>query len=183
MGGAYDPEGFDPVADTVGPGIYSGKVKRDEQGNVVLGKQYQNHNKVPGPVYAGGGYTEMANAIRKGPEAVKALLDSGADPNEVMTGGARPLHTCGMSRRGQMSTALLIEAGADIEALDTYGYSPLHRMASNNLPIGAEALLKAGADPNRATGQPYAGETALRIARQAAAREVGAVLLSYGASK
>eukprot|EP00198_Chlamydomonas_reinhardtii_P002771 XP_001692107.1 predicted protein [Chlamydomonas reinhardtii] len=116
----------------------------------------------------------MANAIHKGPEAVKALLEAGADPNEVMTGGARPLHT---------STSLLIEAGADIEALDTYGYTPLHRMASNNLPIGAEALLKAGADPDRATGQPYAGETALRIARQAGAREVGAVLLSYGATR
>ena len=35
----------------------------------------------------------MANAIHKGPEAVKALLEAGADPNEVMTGGARPLHT------------------------------------------------------------------------------------------
>ncbi len=46
-----DPEGFDPVADTVGPGIYSGKVKRDEDGNIVFGRQYQNHNPVPGPVY------------------------------------------------------------------------------------------------------------------------------------
>lgn len=44
-------------------------------------------------VAAGGGYTAMANAIHKGPEAVKALLEAGADPNEVMTGGARPLHT------------------------------------------------------------------------------------------
>lgn len=33
------------------------------------------------------------------------------------------------------------------EAVDTYGYRPLHRMASNNLAIGAEALLRAGADP------------------------------------
>lgn len=33
-----DPEGFDPYRDTVGPGIYSGKVKRDEQGNVIIGR-------------------------------------------------------------------------------------------------------------------------------------------------
>lgn len=31
--------------------------------------------------------------------------------------------------------------------MDTYGYRPLHRMASNNLAIGAKALLDAGADP------------------------------------
>lgn len=41
------------------PGIYSGKVKRDEQGNVVWGKQYQNHNKAPGPVY--GAYSPRAS--------------------------------------------------------------------------------------------------------------------------
>ncbi len=46
----------------------------------------------------------MAQAIHKGPEAVRQLLAAGADPNEVMTGGARPLHTCGMSRSGQLST-------------------------------------------------------------------------------
>jgi len=29
---------------------------RDKAGQVVVGKQYQNHNPTPGPVYAGGGY-------------------------------------------------------------------------------------------------------------------------------
>jgi hypothetical protein len=47
--GNTDPDGFDPYADTVGPGIYGGSVKRDEEGNVVIGEQYQNHNQVPGP--------------------------------------------------------------------------------------------------------------------------------------
>ena len=28
---------------------------------VVIGKQYQNHNSRPGPVYAGGGYTPVNN--------------------------------------------------------------------------------------------------------------------------
>jgi ankyrin repeat protein len=45
----------------------------------------------------------------------------------------------------QKSTSYLISRGADIEASDTYGYRPLHRMASNNLAIGAEALLASGA--------------------------------------
>jgi ankyrin repeat protein len=147
---------------------------------VIWGTQYQNHNKAPGPVYSGEGYTAMAQAIQRGPDAVKALLAQGADPNEVMTGGASPLHTCGMSRAGQASTGVLIAAGGKIEALDTYGYTPLHRMASNNLDKGARALLEAGADVNRASGPPYAGETPLDIALSSGAREVAAVLREYG---
>ena len=50
-------------ADSVGPGIYGGKVKRDDKGNVIIGKQFQNHNPTPGPVYAGGGYTAMSKAL------------------------------------------------------------------------------------------------------------------------
>merc|ERR1711998_64187 len=42
--GETDNEGFDPYADTVGPGIYGGIVKRDAHGTVVIGRQYQNHN-------------------------------------------------------------------------------------------------------------------------------------------
>ena len=62
--GETDGEGFDPYADSVGAGIYSGTVSRREQdGSVVVGKQYQNHNPRPGPVYSGGGYTPVSRAI------------------------------------------------------------------------------------------------------------------------
>merc|ERR1712151_115382 len=143
--GNTDPDGFDPYADSVGAGIYGGNVLYDKDGNVVIGQQYQNHNPRPGPIYAKTGYTDMSKALHEGPAAVSALLDK--DPtlvSEISTGGAQPLHMCGMSRRNQESTSVLIKAGADIEALDTYGYTPLHRMASNNLAVGAEALLAAG---------------------------------------
>ncbi|CAG9461291.1 unnamed protein product [Pedinophyceae sp. YPF-701] len=180
--GATDAEGFDPYADTVGPGIYGGNVKRDDKGEVVIGRQYQNHNKHPGPVYAGGGYTLMSKAIQAGPETVRQVLaDFPELANEVTTGGASPLHMCGMSQRGQDSTQVLIDAGADINKKDTYGFTPLHRMASNNLPRGAEALLRAGADPTEPTGAPYAGETPTDIARASRARAVLAVLQSFGA--
>ena len=36
-----------------------GIIKRDENGEIVIGEQYQNHNPKPGPVYAGGGYTPV----------------------------------------------------------------------------------------------------------------------------
>jgi hypothetical protein len=179
--GQTDNEGFDPYADTVGPGIYGGIVQRSpETGEVVIGRQYQNHNPRPGPVYAGGGYTPINNALRKGEAALKPLLDKYPDlANDVSTGGARPLHMCGMGRDNQMATAYLIQRGADVEALDTYGMTPLHRMASNNLPVGAKALLEAGADPDYAG---KCGATPLQIARESRGREVTRVLEEYGAT-
>lgn len=171
--GQTDSEGFDPYRDSVGPGIYGGVVKRDEEGQLIVGKQYQNHNPVPGPVYAGGGYTPICRALGDN-SAVRALLQKYPDlVNDVSTGGAQPLHMCGMSQANQQSTRLLILCGADIEALDTYGMTPLHRMASNNLGVGAKMLLNAGADPEyRGT----VGLSPLEMARGSAARDVIAVL-------
>mgnify|MGYP005848651897 CR=1 FL=1 len=166
--GQTDPEGFDPYADTVGPGIYGGSVKRDEQGQVIIGQQYQNHNHRPGPVYDGNGYSLMSRAIQAGQETVQKILQDYPElKEEISTGGARPLHVCGMSQKGQMSTQAFIEAGADIYVQDTYGYTALHRMASNNLAIGGEALVKAGHDPN----QPMEGadSTPIQIARRSRA--------------
>jgi len=152
-----DNEGFNPYTDSVGPGIYGGRVERDDDGNTVIGCQYQEHNSKPGPVYAGGGYTPMSNALRGGEKAIQPLLDKFPDlVNEVSTGGATPLHMCGMGQDNQMTTAYIIKRGGNIEALDTYGYKPLHRMASSNLAVGAQALLDAGADINVRTSR---GET------------------------
>ena len=169
--GSTDSEGFDPYADTVGPGIYSGSVKRNPKtGEVIIGQQYQNHNHRPGPVYDGNGYSLMSRAISAGPEKVEEILKEFPElVNEVSTGGATPLHTCGMSKRGQLSTQILIDRGANIHAIDTYGYNALHRMASNNLDIGGEALIKAGLDPYAKTGEPYAGDSPVDIARSSRA--------------
>jgi len=175
--GATDNEGFDPYRDTVGPGIYGGIVQRNDRGEVVIGRQYQDHNPNPGPVYAGGGYTPMSKAVQAGEGALAELLDKYPDlVNDISTGGATPLHSCGMSRQGELSTAYLIKRGGDMEAVDTYGYRPLHRMASNNLAKGAAALIQAGADPNAKTSR---GETPLSIARSSNARDVVRVLVEH----
>merc|ERR1719331_488222 len=178
MPGATDDEGFDPYKDTVGPGIYGGIVKRDvHTGEVVIGRQYQDHNPRPGPVYAGGGYTPTTVALHKGSEALEGLLDKYPHlKDDVSTGGARPLHMCGMSQISQHVTSVLCDRGADVEAMDTYGYRPLHRMASNNLAVGAAALLEAGANPHAMT---WGGETALEIAINSDARDVVEVLEKY----
>mmetsp|Transcript_25513 Transcript_25513/g.79588 ORF Transcript_25513/g.79588 Transcript_25513/m.79588 type:complete len:346 (+) Transcript_25513:131-1168(+) len=178
--GKTDSEGFDPYADSVGPGIYGGTVERDARGQIVIGRQYQNHNPRPGPVYSGGGYTPTTQKL-KDPEALRAWLAKHPDlVNEISTGGATPLHNCGMSARNQAQAAVLVENGADVEAVDTYGYTPLHRMASNNLAIGAELLLAAGADPQFVGGS---GETAYAVARSSRARDVLKVLDAHGSKR
>ena len=87
--------------------------------------------------------------------------------DEISTGGARPVHVCGMSRRGELATQALVDAGADLNALDTYNYNALHRMASNDLHIGAEVLVKAGMDPNYKP--PGSDDTPIGIARRSRA--------------
>jgi hypothetical protein len=98
--GQTDDEGFDPYADSVGPGIYGGKVKRDPAtGQIIIGKQYQNHNPNPGPIYAGGGYTDINRALGAGDATVAALLDS--DPslvNDISTGRGPPAPTVSTPR-------------------------------------------------------------------------------------
>jgi hypothetical protein len=174
--GRTDDEGFDPYADSIGPGIYGGIVGRDDDGHVVIGWQYQNHNPRPGPVYAGGGYapsTLMLEDMTK----MTSLLDKYPDlVNDITTGGALPLHMCGMSQRKQHAVKYLVEHGADIEALDTYGMTPLQRMASNNLAAGARMLLEAGAD---VSNMGKCGRSPLQVARGSAASAVMEVLVPY----
>ena len=58
-------------------------------------------------------------------------------------------------------------------------------MASNNLAVGAAALLKAGADPKALSatdekgGKRGGGETPMAVARSAGAYDVVQVLLPY----
>jgi ankyrin repeat protein len=53
-------------------------------------------------------------------------------------------------------------------------------MASNGLAIGAEALIKAGADVNKPTDR---GETPLWIANFSSARDVADLLIAAGATE
>lgn len=168
--GGTDSEGFNPYADTVGPGIYGGSVKRDENGNVVIGKQYQNHNPTPGPLYDGTGYSLMSRAIHSSPSKVQSLLTTYPQlVSEISTGGATPLHVCGMSLEGQRSTQILVDEGADINVIDSYGYNALHRMCSNNLALGAEVLVTAGLDPHGRKGNE---ESPVDVAKSSRAVDV-----------
>merc|ERR1712183_564008 len=70
--------------------------------------------------------------------------------NLVMTGGARPLHMCGMGRGGDTSDliAALVKYGADVNAKDNYEYTPMDRLASNSVH-GIQLLQSHGAVQSR----------------------------------
>ena len=119
----------------------------------------------------------MSTALQTGEEDVKKLLDKYPDlVNEVTTGGATPLHMCGMSKRAELMTEFIISRGGNTEAFDTYGFQPLHRMASNNLAVGADALLRASVPASATTKH---GETAMQIALDSHAIDVVCVLRNY----
>jgi ankyrin repeat protein len=175
-------EGLEAESDSVGPGIYGGRVQRDARGGIIIGKQFQEHNSLPGPVYAGGGYTELSQAIRKGPLEVEAALEAAPEMAfEISTGGATPLHVCAMSRVGQQSMQRLIDArhGADLDALDTWGYTALQRCATNGLAAGAMALVAAGASHSRPSGLDGRGESARQLALRLRAFGVLKVFQQY----
>lgn len=180
-------DGLEVESDSVGPGIYGGRVVRDEQGRIVIGQQFEEHNALPGPVYAGGGYTELSKAIRAGPKEVMRLLAEKPElVNEVCTGSASPLHVCGMSRRGELSTRLVIEARlrtaegkAELDAPDGWGYTALQRHATNNLAIGAQALVDAGASHTLPSGLEGDGESARALARRLRSYAVLKVFQQY----
>ena len=130
-------------------------------------------------MYDGTGYSGFQRLSIRLIEIVKKLIQARPEVvNEISTGGATPLHTCGMSRRGQLLTQVLIDHGANVNAVDTYGYTAAG-MASNNLRIGAEALIRAGAPIGQKTGKPYSGETAISIAKSSHAYDVLQFLVEY----
>lgn len=161
-------EGLEAESDSVGPGIYGGRVSRDTAGDIIIGQQYEDHNALPGPVYAGGGYSDLSAAIRISPQATRLVLDEHPDAaSEITTGGATPLHVCGMSKAGERSTSIVLEAlgtEANVEATDTWGYTALQRHASNNLAEGAHALLDAGASHTSPSGLEGTGDSARALA-------------------
>ena len=123
-----------------------------------------------------GGLSALHHAVRQGNlEAVKALLESGANVNDTTdTDGTTPLLEATIN--GQYDVALyLIEKGADVNRVAKTGFTPLYatintqwapksrypqpqalqNQKSSYLEV-MEALLKKGADPNfRIPAQPF----------------------------
>jgi len=82
-------------------------------------------------------------------ESGRALLEAGADANELLTdGNVTPLLIAAAGRHEGFA-GLLLEHGADPNVLDSNGHSPLHHAAWIRESAGiVELLLDHGADPN-----------------------------------
>lgn len=116
-------------------------------------------------------------------DAVKVLLDHGADPNLANMVGYSPIMAAARNSR-QRCAMLLIDAGAEVNTTDDWGYTALMLAANHGLPETVNVLLKHGANVNAAA---IGGYTSLMVAAinnsvpESMVEEIIALLLSAGA--
>lgn len=116
-------------------------------------------------------------AFFKRPDAVRALLELGADVRPASrAGGFTPLHSAVADDTGPIAkeiVRMLLDAGADPNAGSASGGTPLHTAAfTGSIPI-IQVLLAAGADPDIADAK---GHTPLDVARERGHSEAAALL-------
>ncbi|MBN1239615.1 MAG: ankyrin repeat domain-containing protein [Gammaproteobacteria bacterium] len=157
----------------------------------------------------GGELTPLVYAARTGSiDAARALLEAGADVNQVTRYGWSPLLAATQNRNYRMGK-FLIEHGADVNLANKGGWTPLYLATDNrNLEGGdyptrtpdmdhlayIELLLEAGADPNARLSESTEtrtvftnqwldedGATAFLRASQSGDVELMRLLLEHGA--
>ena len=116
-------------------------------------------------------------AFFKRPEAVRALLELGADVR-LGTRPAKftPLHSAVADDTGQAAkeiVRMLLAAGADPNARSASGGTPLHTAAFTGDVVMVRLLVAAGADPSI---EDEKGRTPLDLARERGHSEAAAIL-------
>jgi ankyrin repeat protein len=111
-------------------------------------------------------------------EAVRTLLQGGADVNTAMADGMTALHYAALKNDAEL-TRLLVVAGANLKATTRLGgYTPLLLASRSGNAAAIQALLEGGADPNSATVN---GTTALMFAASTGRTDAVTLLLDKGA--
>ncbi len=127
------------------------------------------------------GDTPVADAARRGDvEAVRVLLQQGADVNGAHGDGMTALHWA--AERGDREMAdMLQHAGATVHAVTRIGqYTPLHVASTAGHAPLIELLIAAGADV--AAGTDPSGVTPLHLAAGSGSVEAVTTLLDHGAN-
>ncbi len=126
------------------------------------------------------GATPVADAARRGdPEAVRALLQAGADVNAAHGDGMSALHWAAERGDAGMVEAL-VQAGAVVDALTRIGhYTPLHVASTGGHAPVIERLIEAGAGVSATASTT--GVTPLHLAAAAGSAAAAAALLDHGA--
>jgi ankyrin repeat protein len=121
----------------------------------------------------------IIEAVRKGDkEALRLLIQKGANVNEAEADGATALHWASY-RDDLQSIDALIKAGAKVNAANELGATPLWTAAQNGSESTVKRLLDAGANPNLAL---LSGETPLMVAARTGSPTVAELLISKGAN-
>jgi ankyrin repeat protein len=121
------------------------------------------------------GFTPLGlAAFLGGPEAVRVLLDRGADPDDDADNqfGVRPVNAAAAAH-DHATMRLLLAAGADPNARQQGGFTPLHEAAHTDDVEMAELLLAHGADPALAADD---GRDSARMAADDGSTRVAALL-------
>ncbi len=120
----------------------------------------------------------LVDAARNGNlAAVRALLKSGADPNQAAPDGSTAMHWAVHGDNLAMLNALL-DAGAKPNSVTRYRIAPLTLAAQNGNAVLVERLLDAGANPDTASEE---GQTALMTAARNGSVAAVRALLKRGA--
>ena len=117
-------------------------------------------------------------ARRADTDAVRTLLDGGADASAPEADGTTALHWAARLDSVELAD-LLIAGGADVSAANAFGVPPLRLAAVNGSAAMLERLLEAGADSDTASA---AGESVLMIAARTGRVEAIEALLAHGAN-
>lgn len=119
------------------------------------------------------GYSLLEAAQYGQTEAVKILLEEGADINQTHRKGYTPLM---LANRDPEITRILCDAQADVNIRDREGWTALHHGAQANDEETIQILLDAGAD---ATIVDRKGQTAEDVAKAEGAGRTEVVLVAH----
>jgi ankyrin repeat protein len=126
--------------------------------------------------YSPDGWTPLHLAAAfGGADAVRALLDLGADPNQRSQNALdnTPLHACVAISHSDEIVRMLLDAGADINATQHGGFTPLHSAAFNGSTDVVRLLLERGADRHLKTDDD---QTAADLAREKGHQQIISML-------